>query len=487
MRNQTCSGERAHHVRARDALACVLASTRKLGYTPTLFISFRKVRPLTHTAASESHAVPVSCDVLVVGGGPAGSTISALLAEEGWNVHVLEKDRHPRFHIGESLLPHSLPMLKRLGVLPDIEKIGLPKYGAEVVSPYHGRSRILYFSRALDGSQPFAYEVKRAEFDEILFKNATAKGAHMHEGVRAKHVEFRPGLTHLVQAEDRAGRSLTWEAKFVVDASGRDTLLSGQLGGKFRNSHHNSAAVFGHFEGVKRLPGMDEGNISIVWFDHGWWWIIPFKDGTTSVGAVCWPSYISTRKVPLEPFLWDTIALCPPVVERMASAKLIGRVYAAANYSYRRKTMRGDGYLMVGDAFAFIDPVFSSGVHLALNSATLGAKVVGAYLRKAPEHAAHLREFERSVRLGVKTYSWFIYHFTQPAFRALFMSQGSLFKMEEAVLSVLAGDAFGKSPTRVPILLFKLPGQPVEVWLRPGTRASLRRTAGDVARHADLP
>jgi len=398
----------------------------------------------------------ITCDVLVVGGGPAGSAISALLAEKGWNVHVLEKDRHPRFHIGESLLPHSLPMLKQLGVLQEIEKIGITKYGAEVVSPYHGRSRILYFSKALDGSQPFAYEVKRAEFDKILIDNAVGKGVHVHEGVRAKHVEFRRDSTHLIQAEDRTGNAINYEAKFVVDASGRDTFLSGQFGGKHRNPHHNSAAVFGHFEGVRRLPGKDEGNISIVWFDHGWWWIIPFKDGTTSVGAVCWPSYISTRKVPLEQFLWDTISLCTPVAERMAKATLVGQAYAAANYSYRRSTMRGDGYLMVGDAFAFIDPVFSSGVHLALNSATLGADVVDAYLRKSPKYRRSVQEFERTVRVGVKTYSWFIYHFTQPAFRALFMSTGSIFKMEEAVLSILAGDAFGKSPTRIPVLLFKI-------------------------------
>lgn len=396
------------------------------------------------------------CDVLIVGGGPAGSTISALLAERGWHVHLLEKDQHPRFHIGESLLPHSLPMLQRLGVLADVEKIGITKYGAEVVSPYHGRSRTLYFSKALDGSQPFAYQVKRAEFDKILFNNAIAKGVHVHEGVKAKKVQFRSDSTHLVNAQDRDGQPLTWETKFIVDASGRDTFLSSQFGGKYRNPNHNSAAIFGHFEGVQRLPGRDEGNISIVWFDYGWWWIIPFKDGTTSVGAVCWPSYLSTRKGSLEQFLKDTIALCPPIAERMAQARLMGQAYAAANYSYRRDTMSGDGYLMIGDAFAFIDPVFSSGVHLAMNSATLGADVVDAALRNASEYKTRLTEFERSVRRGVKTYSWFIYHFTQPAFRALFMSTGSILKMEEAVLSILAGDAFGKSPTRIPIFLFKV-------------------------------
>jgi chorismate lyase / 3-hydroxybenzoate synthase len=162
------------------------------------------------------------------------------------------------------------------------------------------------------------------------------------------------------------------------------------------------------------------------------------------------------RKTSLEQFLWDTIALCSPVAERMVGAHLLTGAHAAANYSYRRTTMTGDGYIMVGDAFAFIDPVFSSGVHLALNSAMLGAKVVDAYLRNAPEYAQHRRAFERSVRRGIKIYSWFIYRFTQPAFRNLFMSTRSMFKMEEAVLSVLAGDTFGKSKTRIPIFLFKV-------------------------------
>jgi flavin-dependent dehydrogenase len=396
------------------------------------------------------------CDVLVIGGGPAGSAISALLAGQGWHVELIEKDHHPRFHIGESLLPHSLPLLKHLGVLSQVEKIGIAKYGAQIVSPYDGRSRTLYFSRALDGSQPYAFEVKRAEFDQILIKNCAAKGVRVSEGVRATHIDFRAGQRTLVHAEDLQGRRLQWKARFVVDASGRDTFLSGYKGAKTRDSSHNSAAIFGHFEGVTRLPGIDAGNISIVWFDHGWWWIIPFKDGTASVGAVCWPYYIKSRQTDMEKFLWDTVALCPPVADRLRHARLITPVHAAANYSYRRTTMSGNGYLLVGDAFAFIDPVFSSGVHLALNSATFGAKVVDAALRDAPEYTGLVREFEWTVRKGINTYSWFIRRFTQPAFRSLFMSSGSVLKMEEAVLSILAGDAFGKSPTRVPIFFFKV-------------------------------
>jgi flavin-dependent dehydrogenase len=398
----------------------------------------------------------ICCDVLVIGGGPAGSTISALLAEQGWNVHVLEKDSHPRFHIGESLLPQSVPMLRRLGVLPDVEKIGIVKYGAELVSHRFGRSQMFHFAKAYDDSQPYAFEVKRAEFDAILARNATQKGARFHEGVRAQRAEFRPGRTSLVYAEDRTGHARTWEARFIVDASGRDTFLSGQLSGKHRSKKHGSAAVFSHFEGVTRLTGLDEGNITAAWLDDGWCWMIPFKDGTMSVGVVCHPDYLKSRRTPLDQFLLDTLRQSPPIAARMERARPLTPAYAAANFSYRRDTMSGDGYLMIGDAFAFIDPVFSSGVHLALNSGTLGAGVVDAFLRGSPEYAVRRKHFERMVRRGIDTFSWFIHRFNQPAFQALFVSPKRPAKIERAVLSLLAGDVFAQSKMRFPLFLFKV-------------------------------
>jgi flavin-dependent dehydrogenase len=397
-----------------------------------------------------------ACDVLVVGGGPAGSTISTLLAEQGWNVHVLEKDSHPRFHIGESLLPQSVPMLKRLGVLPEVEKIGIVKYGAEMVSYRYGRSQMFHFAKAFDESQPYAFEVKRAEFDTILANNAMAKGARFFEGVRAQRVDFRRGKTSLVYTEDREGCARTWEARFIVDASGRDTFLSGQLGGKHRSKKHSSAAIFGHYEGVTRLTGMDEGNITAGWLDDGWCWLIPFKDGTMSVGVVCHPDYIKSRTVPLDQFLLETLRQSPLIAKRMETATPLTTTYAAANFSYRRETMSGEGYLMVGDAFAFIDPVFSSGVHLALNSGTIGAGVVDAFLRGSPDYAARVKVFERTVRRGIDTFSWFIHRFNQPAFQALFVSARRPPKIERAVLSLLAGDVFAQSKMRFPLFMFKV-------------------------------
>jgi flavin-dependent dehydrogenase len=242
-----------------------------------------------------------------------------------------------------------------------------------------------------------------------------------------------------------------------VDATGRDTLLANQFGSKRRNRSHNSAAVFSHFQGVERRCGIDEGNITIAWFDYGWFWAIPFKDGTTSVGAVCWPSYLKTRKTELDQFLWDSIALCPSLAERMKNARMLMPAQAAGNYSYENAAMSGPNFLMVGDSFAFIDPVFSSGVHLALNSAFLGAEVVDAGLSGSMQYPRLVQNFERQVRRGIGTFSWFIYRFTQPAFRSIFMTERNIFGMQEAVLSMLAGDVFHRSFSKnAPLFLFKL-------------------------------
>jgi flavin-dependent dehydrogenase len=405
---------------------------------------------------SQEHDSPQKCDVLVIGAGPAGSAISALLAEKGWHVRVLEKDTHPRFHIGESLLPHTLPFLKRLGVLQEVDKIGIRKYGTELISPYHAEPTTLYFSQATDQSFSHAYQVRRSEFDQVLLKNAAGKGAKVHEGWRVTKVQFRDEDTSLVTAIDSRNDIRHWETSFVVDATGRDSFLSNHFGSKQRDKHLNSAAIFGHFEGVQRHTGLDEGNISLCWFDHGWFWIIPLKDGTTSVGAVCWPSYLKSRRTGLNQFLWDTIALCRPISQRLKDAKLIIPAMATGNYSYRsRRQIVGTNHIMIGDALAFIDPVFSTGVHLALNSAILGANVVDARLRGAADYQRNTREFQDSMRRGLATYSWFIYRFTQPAFRNLFMAPRNILRIQEAVLSLLAGDVFRKTPNRFAIFLFK--------------------------------
>ncbi len=260
---------------------------------------------------------PQNCDVLVIGGGPAGSTTAALLAERGRRVVLVEKDRHPRFHIGESLLPHNLPMLDRLGVRAQIETSAQHKHGIEFVSPFHGKTVRYEFAKAWDKRFPYAFQVRRSVFDHILLQNAGAKGAQVIEECRVTAVEFPETANPLVTARGDDGVERQWRAKFVVDASGRDTLLASKLGAKARNPHNNSAAIFGHFTGARRLEGQAEGNISIVWFDLGWFWFIPLSDGTTSIGAVAPAEAFKNRGTDLTGFFMGLIASSPEITDRL--------------------------------------------------------------------------------------------------------------------------------------------------------------------------
>ncbi len=395
---------------------------------------------------TESDVCDVLVDILVIGGGPAGATIAPLLTERGYRVVVLEKAHHPRFHIGESLLPANLPLFERLGVAEAVRGLGMEKWAAEFVSPWHAHTQTFAFGEAWDKSLPMAYQVPRAAFDEVLIRNAQAKGATVHEGWKATGVEFLPEAVR-VTAQDESGQTAQWHARFVVDASGRDTLLANQLGIKTRNTRHNSTAVFGHFRGAERNPGQAEGNISIFWFEHGWFWFIPLKDGITSVGMVTWPYHLKTRRGrPLEEFLQENIALCPPLAARMAQAELIQPAEATGNYSYGARQTHGDRFILLGDAFAFIDPVFSSGVLLAMQSAVFGAEAIDTALRQPEKTAQAMAEFDRELRRGPKEFSWFIYRVTHPTMRDLFMGPRNIFRVREALLSLLAGDIYGKTP-----------------------------------------
>ncbi len=398
-----------------------------------------------------------SCEVLVIGGGPAGSTIATLLAQRGRDVVMLEKSKHPRFHIGESLLPWNQPLFEQLGVANEVRKIGIVKPGAEFVSPWHDCPTLISFNDAVNNVYPTAYQVRRSEFDEILFKNAINKGVRAFEEHKVTAVDFdddeAAGATVTVMDGDKQAKRI--RTKFVVDASGRDTFLSNRFGIKHRNKKHNSAAMFGHFSCAKRLPGEAEGNISLFWFEHGWFWFIPLLDGTTSVGATCWPYYMKSRQTEFTQFFMDTIAQCPALMERLKDAKLESPVTATGNFSYLSEHCSGRNYILLGDAFAFIDPVFSSGVLLAMKGAFAGADAVDTCLKNPQQARKALKEFDRVMLQGPKMFSWFIYRITSPAMRALLMFKGTS-RTKKALISVLVGDVYGETKYGFWMFMFKL-------------------------------
>lgn len=401
---------------------------------------------------------PQDCDVLVIGGGPAGTTIAPLLVEKGYRVVLLEKARHPRFHVGESLLPANMPLFERMGIAEEVKAIGMEKWGAEFISPQHGMAQTFNFADAWDKSRPYAYQVKRAEFDDVLIRNAAKKGVEVHECCKAKAIDFLPDNSGaVIRAQHDDGREQIWKARFVVDASGRDTFLANRFQIKHRNPKHNSSAIYGHFSGAIRHDGQAEGNISIFWFEHGWFWFIPMMNDVTSIGMVTWPYFMKTRgQRSIEQFLRDGIAMCPPLAERLKMATLVNEVEATGNFSYVSERNHGANYLLLGDAYAFIDPVFSSGVLLAMNSGVIGAEAIDTCLSKPAQAPAALKRFDELMKHGPKEFSWFIYRVTNPIMRDFFMYPKNVFRVKEALLSVLAGDIFGKTPIWHSIRMFKL-------------------------------
>ena len=396
-------------------------------------------------------------DVVVIGGGPAGSTAAALLAEAGRRVVLLEKSHHPRFHIGESLLPASLPLLQRLGVASQIEAIGLAKHGAEFFSPVHCRWQRFDFADSWNKTLCYAYEVRRSSFDAILLQRAGCLGAQVVEGCRAREVEFLGEDGVAVHSQHEDGTRRCWRARYVIDASGRDTVLGTRLGTKRRNRHHNSSAMYAHFSNAWRSEDpYRAGDISIFWFEYGWFWSIPLADGITSVGAVVWPHYMKTRAIPLKEFFLQTIALSPPLAERLESASLASEVEATGNYAYTCRRAYGDRFLLVGDAYAFVDPVFSSGVMFAMQGGVAAAEAIDEALRLPARRRQAFRRYQRRLSRGPRIFSWFIYRMTRPAMQNLFMAPRNVLRMKEALLSLLAGDIFGTTPIWPSLRAFKL-------------------------------
>ena len=396
------------------------------------------------------------CDVAVVGGGPAGSTAATLLARRGYKVIALEKARHPRFHIGESLLPMNLPVFERLGVLDKVRALGIFKPGADFEADNDRGYNTYAFARAIGNSPPHAYQVWRQDFDKMLYDHARESGADAREGHEVLRIDQTGPRETRLEVRTDEGRSYGIQARYLVDASGRDAFLSGRKKLRRKNGRHQSAAIFGHFRGAALRAGEDAGNISIYRFDHGWMWMIPLPDGVMSIGAVCRPEYLKQRKGRTVEFLMDTLHLSPGLQKRIEGAELISEVRVTGNYSYDSTRMGGPGWVMVGDAFAFLDPVFSSGVYLAMSGAEQAAAAVDTALREPQRENGLLRKLEKRQRAGMARFSFFIYRFNGPVMAQMFREPRNTWQLEQGVISMLAGDLFDTPKVLRRLSLFKL-------------------------------
>ena len=373
---------------------------------------------------TRSHSSP---DVVVIGGGPAGSTTSTMLASQGLNVLLLEREKFPRDHVGESMLPASVPVLQELGVLDQVEEAGfLHKYGATMVWGTDQQPWSWYFEET-NTRYPHSYQVWRPRFDQILLENSRAHGVDVREGHRVIDVviDSQSGRATGVRYIDDAGVERESTASFVVDASGQGGLLSSKLRLRDWDPFFRNLAVYGYFTGSKRLPGRDSTNIFIEAHPRGWLWNIPLHTGWASIGAVV-DSESGQRGVGeqgLRKFLENQFSGAPHMSAMLEDAEMVSGPFILKDWSYVCRRLAGDGYVLAGDAACFVDPLFSSGVHLALMSGVLAAAYVatalkdpglahaaaGAYQELYFKEYSHFRELARlfySSNLASEGYFW---------------------------------------------------------------------------------
>ena len=346
-------------------------------------------------------------DAVVIGGGPAGCATATVLAQKGRRALLLERDDFPRYHIGESLVPYTYFSLERLGVLPQMRQSAFPrKYSVQFVSVTGQASQPFYFYKTIKHPCAVTWQVLRSDFDQMLLDNARAHGVDVRQGAAVREVLMEGGRAVGVRAELRGGAgSVTFRARCVADASGRATLLAGRQGWKRRDPLLNKISIFTYFKGAKRDPGLDAAATTVAYIDRkGWFWYIPLPNDVVSVGIVADAGHLYRAGRDPQVVFDREAAGCRWIREHIEGARQIDTIRVTSEFSYNSSVIAGDGFCLVGDAFAFLDPVFSSGVFLALKGGEMAADAIDAALATGDVKETNFTEYENQVRFGLDSF-----------------------------------------------------------------------------------
>lgn len=358
-------------------------------------------------------------DVIVIGGGPAGSTAGALLAEQGHSVLVLEREKFPRYHIGESLLPFTFYPLQRLGLIPKMRQSAfIKKYSVQFVSPSGKASQPFYFFNRYDQDVAQTWQVLRAELDLILLNNAREKGAIVKEEVAVKDLLKDGERVIGVRAQDKQGQMTEYRAPLTLDCSGREAFSAVRNRWRMGDPLLNKVAVWTYYQGAKRDDGIDAGATTVAFVpEKGWFWYIPLHTNLVSVGVVAEGKYLSREGVrEPERIFQREIGQNAWIQEHLACGAQTGPYYITGEYSFHSRHCAAEGLLLVGDAFCFLDPVFSSGLMFALKSGVLASDAVHDALAAGDFAPARFAQYGATLRQGVENMRKLVYAFYNPKF-----------------------------------------------------------------------